>query len=143
MNKGVVFSIDALLGAILLSLFAASIAFLAARSAEDTMGNLLLKRQAADLLTAMDKSGVLESMDAASANSTLQSALTPEESYSLEADYYNYTDGNFTWRNESYVDTDGNRSNAKGTVESDREFVVAQAGQQPVFGVARLALWTE
>ncbi len=143
-RRGIIFSLDALLAAVLLSLFAASIAYFSSRAAEDSMGDLLLRKQSSDLLLSMDKSGLLSGTDRQRMGMTLNAALPPEMGYALYVDYYsyNYSTSSFSpMPNESYSAVNGVLGKNAGKVASQRDFVVASRGQPPIFGVARLELF--
>ncbi|MFA6214622.1 MAG: hypothetical protein WC717_05085 [Candidatus Micrarchaeia archaeon] len=138
-RKGVVFSMDALLAAIALSIFVASLAFLSSSSAEESHGQFLAKKQAGDLLMAMDKSGLLGGMKQDSINGTLSAALPPDTGYLLEIRYYNYSDG-FEMVNSTSLARGNGSDDGKAGV-SQRDFVAIRQGNTPLFGVARLTIW--
>jgi hypothetical protein len=135
---GVIFSIDALVAAILLALFAATIGALAASSSDGSISKLLVKKQTSDLLLSMDKSGLLSSMDYDRANLTLQAALQPDMGYLMMIEYYNYTIANLSSANYSR----GNESRVEKIGSSQRRFVVARPNEL-LFGIATLSVWKE
>lgn len=143
-TKGVIFTSDALLAVVLLTLFAASLAYLSSKSSDGNLGKLLLKKQSSDLLLALDKSGRLATMDGNRINQTLAAALDMGTGYSIEIEYYNYTENGQTFAlSQTYWLANGNSSRQGEIGISQRNFVVAKEGATPVFGVARLSLWKD
>ena len=139
-KKGIVFSIDALLAAILISIFTASIAFLSSSSSGETPGQLLAKKQASDMLISMDKAGLFAGMDQGRINMTLGSMLSSDTNYSLRVDYYSqYGDGFSQVAGTTYLR--GDMGSPKNIGFGQRNFVVARRGQQPLYGVAKLSIW--
>lgn len=138
-SKGIVFSIDALLAAIILSLFAAGLAYLSASAVDDGMGRLLAKEQSSDLLLALDKSGALESMDGERIAAAMDASVAPSDGYSLRLEYYEYA-GEFLPA-ESMVLERGTAPPSSRVGESRRSFVAFHEGSQPYYGVAALSLW--
>jgi hypothetical protein len=145
-NRGFIFSLDALIAVIILVIFAADIAFLSSGSSDASIGKLLLKKQAADLLASMDRSGMLASMDAGNINSTLEIAIPPGTGYNLEIDYYEYdyshsSSGGAFFPENTFIFSDGDADAATQEASSQRNFVVIRGGATPQFGVATLTLW--
>jgi hypothetical protein len=139
-KKGIVFSIDALLAVILISIFTASIAFLSSSSSGDNPWHLLEKKQASDMLISMDKAGLFAGMGQNRINMTLESMLPPGTGYSLNVDYYSQYGDEFSQvAGTSYLR--GNMSGPENIGSSQRNFVVARQGQHPLYGVARLSIW--
>ena len=138
---GVIFSIDALVAAILLALFAATIGSMATGSSDAGINKLLLKKQTADLLLSMDKSGLLASMDYDRASLTIQSALQQNLSYLMDIEYYNYT-GGYNYSAVFPANSSWNSSRAEKISSSQRSFVVARQTEL-LFGTATLSVWSE
>ena len=138
---GVIFSIDALVAAIILTMFAATIGSMAAGSSDGSISKLMAKKQTSDLLLSMDKSGLLSSMDHERANMTIQAALQQNMSYMMDIEYYNYT-GGYNYSVSFPANSSWNGSRAEKISSSQRSFVVARPNEL-LFGTATLSVWSE
>jgi hypothetical protein len=123
-----------------LALFLSIYAFLSYQAMGDQHVPLLLEKEADDLLSVLDKSGVLSSMNESLINETMNVTLPPHLEWSLEMEYYNYTDG---------FELDSNATMGEGYHEGERravaqrEFLVIRDRDVTHYGIARLRLWVE
>jgi hypothetical protein len=140
MAKGFVYTLDAVFAAITLSLFTAAFFFLSSQSEHDNFPSLALSHSASDSLAMLDKSGLLGSQNSTAINASLSSSFPSAVSYSLQLEYYNYT-------NSSGFVRDGNLSLGASAPDgaqvstSQREFLSISNKTVQKYGVARLKLW--
>lgn len=137
-KKGIVFSSDAVVAAVVLSLFAVSFAFLSAKSSQESHAQLLLKKQAGDMLMALDKTGGLSAGNLSELNSSLAQALPAGTGWNISLEYYNYSGGFMLDRQESAA---SGQASARSAVSAQREFLSLSNGSVRHYGVARLMVW--
>lgn len=144
MNKGFVFSMDAILAIIILILFLLTFAFFSARSLDDPYTLLVLEKQAEDALLVLDKTGVMETLDPIKIEESLNETLIPSRSWNMRMDIYNHSSemehlGIFSF-GDDYTDVDT-------VVPAERIFVVyyVNGTEKSVryYGIARLRIWAE
>ncbi len=138
MSKGFVFSLDAILAVLVLIIFLSTFSFLSAQAEQDNYSNILLNKQANDLLTVLDKTGELSTLNASYINNSINSTLPSNIYWNIELEYYNYTEGFEKLGNFSigYI-----YSNQNTVAFAQREFLVFTNNSIQYFGIARLNLW--
>ncbi len=144
-NKGFVFTLDTLLGVIVLAMFLVSFSFFSSQTSESPYPLLLLNKQAYDVLAVLDKTEKLGTLDADIIAESLNETLQESFSWNMQIEYYNKSAGlqhvgNFTFGSD-YGDV--NR-----IVVAERMFIVFENQTGPdekveYYGTARLRLWRE
>jgi hypothetical protein len=138
-KQGFVFSLDAFLAVVVLSISIAAMFFFLSQSQTDNSIPLLNKKQANDALAVLDRSGDLAGMNATTLNSTLAALLAPNLKFNLTCEYYNYSSGAFAIANTTSA---GQAYSGKSpSTTGEREFLVAANGTARYFGRARLMVW--
>ncbi|MCX8175269.1 MAG: hypothetical protein N3E51_03630 [Candidatus Micrarchaeota archaeon] len=139
-KKAFIFTLDAAFAVIVLSVFAASLFFLASQSHEGGAVPLAQKKQAGDALAVLDMSGALSSKNSSLMNSTLASLLPPSLSYNLSVAYYNYSGGFVSVANVSVGATSPNQTQF---VEAERQFIILNGSEIGNYGIAVLRVWQQ
>jgi len=138
--KGIVFAADSLAAVAMLAFFITGLAFLSAKTHEDSGAQLLLKKQADDMLAALERTGELPSMNLTALNLSIAATLPDEDSYEIALDYYNYSSGGFAFSHAASA-ARGNANRSKSVAASQREFVVMANGTVMHYGIATLRVW--
>lgn len=140
MNKGFVFSLDAVLAVIVLSLALSALFFLTAQTHESTSPSLALKRLAGDSLAILDSNGTLSSMNSSLINATLFASLPSQYYFNLSVEYYNYSSGFVSHQNISL----GRQFSASyDSAVSSRIFLVYNNSAPKHYGVATIRVWRQ
>jgi hypothetical protein len=140
MTKGFVLSLDALLATLVLIVFTVAFAFFSAQAAVDPLPSLVLKKEAGDMLTVMDKLSIFQSLNSTRMNDTLNATLQYSASWSLEVSYYNYSNGFVL---DHTINVSKSSNTPVNPVVVEREFLVLANNTVMHYGVARLTLWTQ
>lgn len=140
MTKGFALSLDAMLAAIVLLVFMAAFAYLSYQSQSDSLVPLVMKKQAGDLLTSLDKSNQLQSKNITLMNNTLNLSLAGSTSWLLEVYYYNYSSGFVLSETLNASETIAEQEDS---VVAEREFLVMGGDSVSQYGIARLSLWVD
>jgi hypothetical protein len=138
MAKGFVFTLDATFAVVIMLILLATFSFFSAEAEENPYPLLILKKQANDVLTVMDKNGDLESMNISRVNASLQETLTPTLNRHMQIEYYNYSKKFYYLET---VDFGSNYSGIDELVLAERDFLVFENGTVKYYGVARLRVW--
>lgn len=138
MAKGFYFSLDAALAIALLALFLVSYSFLSSQISNDTSTQLVLKKQANDLLIVLDKTGELDTLNSTLLEIAINETVPASVNWSLEIAYYSYS-GGFSSQGTVTAGSSG-YPNMTTIVSGRREFVITN-GTGPFYGVARLWVW--
>ena len=138
MAKGFVFSLDAMLSIVIVIIALTAIYFLSAEVKQDSLSQLVFKKQADDLLISLDKAGDLATLNSTFINNSINSTVPSSLQWKMEINYYNYSNGFVLAGNLSFQK---NTSNGTSSVTSQREFLVFQNSRIKNYGTARLTLW--
>ena len=139
-KRGFVFSLDALFATIILAMFIFAFSFLSAGAEQGSQHLLLIEKQANDLLLVIDKTDKLSSLNASLVNNSINDILTPNLSWFLIVEYYNYSNG-FNLEHNFSLGQD--YSNADDMINVKREFLVFGNNTISYYGIARLKMWAE
>ena len=143
MNRGFIFSMDAALAVIVLSLSFSALFFLAPQSQENAAPSLTLKRLAGDSLSLLDSSGSLSSMNETLMNSTLAASLPPQFAFNLTVEYYNYSGSGFL--SSQNITTGSAFPVGQDSAISSRVFLVYDnsSGTPKHYGLAKIRVWRQ
>lgn len=140
MSKGFVFSLDAVLAIIVLSVFLATFSFLSAQAQSDPYPLIVLEKQANDLLIVLDKSGDLSTLNSSYLNLSINSTLPSSVLWNIELEYYTYSEGFEKLGNFSIGYS---YSAVNKLAHAQREFLVFENNSVKYYGIARLELWND
>ena len=142
MNRGFVFSLDAALAVIVLSLALSALFFLTSQSQESAAPQLMLKRLAGDSLALLDANGTFASMNSTLINSTLAAALPQQYSFNLSVEYYNYTNSS-GFVSHMNISAGSQFPDGQDSAESSRIFLVYNSTGPQQYGVAAIRVWRQ
>jgi hypothetical protein len=132
----VVFTLDAMLAVATLGLFLSAIIFMSTQSTVESLPAIMMKKKSNDVLSALDASGVLASMNMTTINGSLYNVMTPSFAYRARIEYYTYFGGGFN--SSSVLDFGQIPSTSRESIMSQREFVVYNNSRVQNYGIAKL-----
>src|SRR3972149_4261706 len=103
--KGIVFTTDALLAALVLVIILVAFAYLRAQTQTDNFPNLYLSKIAYDALTVLDRNKTLATLDAGKINASLAKILPGNIAGRLEIAVYEWDNGQFELEQQITVQT--------------------------------------
>ena len=140
-TKGFIYNLDATLAVFIFIFILMASTFLSIRASEDPYGPLQTVLVAKDVVSVMDKQGVLSSFNQTLIESTLVSALPRNIGVHLQVGTYVYNDtlANFTLLGTNEF---GDAIPFNGTIYgARRDFISIQGGQVANYSIARLSIW--
>jgi hypothetical protein len=143
MRKGFIFSIDAMLSVLVLIALMVPIMYFSSSASSTNLPMLDLERKGSDTLIVLDKTGVIDSKNSTAIEQAINQMLTSNLSWSLTAEYYNYTGTTFTLNQT--LTFGQNDSNATNEAAAYRMFVVRNdtTGRIDNYGRAILKVWVQ
>ncbi len=141
--KGFVFSLDAMLAVVILIIALIAVYFLSAEAKLDSFSQIVLKKQADDLLISLDKVGDLATLNSTFINNSINNTVSSSLQWKMDINYYNYSNNSNGFVLAGSLSFQKNASSGTSSVTSQREFIVFQNNRISNYGTARLTLWAK
>jgi len=139
-SKGFIFTLDALLAAIVLLVAAGAYGALSPQMEKSASSYLLEKKQADDFLSVLDRAGDLQSQNTTRMALAINSLASNSTAWNLTVDYYAYSPGGGFSKNLTLTSGES-YSQVKTFAVSDRVFIAVASKSTNQYGVARMVVW--